>query len=442
LKYEDEIKVKSYTIKSQNKKKDTRLRWNFAMGLLHGVFFTGGRAFGNPDIILPLFLSNFSASKILVGLSSSIFGSLGGIATILPQIFVARNLENKVHKRPVLRIAIIIRALCWGLLSLITYFFAISHPNITVFSLFFLLILFTFMGGIATIPFMDIWGKAIPSNLRGRFFGHRQLWGGILAVGSGYIARIILGSKKLHFPENYTLLFLFAFILISISYLALGSIKEPVEETYKNRLSMREFLMKAFKIFKTDRNYKKFLSVQILSGASSLALPFYVLYAKDILKVELGMAGTFLLAQIAGSVFSNLLWAHLSDFVSNHRVIQISTFLGLLVPVTALLTPPHLPALFILLFVLTGFFIAGRSIGRTNFLLDIAPSKDRPTYISLSETITFPVLIFPLIGGTIIQYISYTFLFILTLLLVLVGFILSLRLKDPRESKMHIEKCP
>jgi len=102
LKYEDETKVKSYTIKSQGKKKDTRLRWNFAMGILHGTFFSGGRAFGNPDIILPIFLSNFSASKILVGFSSSIFGSLGGIAGILPQIFVASRLENKVYKRPVL----------------------------------------------------------------------------------------------------------------------------------------------------------------------------------------------------------------------------------------------------------------------------------------------------------------------------------------------------
>ena len=405
MKYEDEIKVKSYTIRSNGKKKDTKLRWNFAMGLLHGIFFSGGRAFGNPDIILPVFLSNFSASKILVGLSSSIFGSFGGIAGILPQIFVASRLENKVYKRPILRIAIIIRALCWGLLSLITYFFAISHSNVTVFSLFFLLILFTFMGGVATIPFMDIWGKAIPSTLRGRFFGHRQLWGGIFAVGSGYIARVILGSKKLHFPENYALLFLLAFVFISISYLALGSIKEPVEEIRKNRLSVTEFLRKAVKILISNRNYKKFLTVQILAGASSLALPFYVLYAKEILKVKLGMVGTFLLAQMVGNVLSNLLWAYLSDFVSNHRVIQVSTFLGLLVPVIAIITPPNLPVLFIPLFVLTGFFIAGSIIGNTNFLLDIAPSKDRLTYISLNGTLTFPKLIFPLMGGTIIQYI-------------------------------------
>jgi len=152
------------------------------------------------------------------------------------------------------------------------------------------------------------------------------------------------------------------------------------------------------------------------------------------------MAGTFLLAQMVGNVLSNILWAHLSDFVNNIRVIQVSTFLGLLVPVIAIITPLHLPVLFIPLFVLTGFFIAGSSIGKTNFLLDIAPPKDRPTYISFNSTLTFPMLIFPLIGGIIIQYISYNFLFILTLLILLIGFILSLRLKDPRESKMHIEE--
>jgi len=48
------------------------------------------------------------------------------------------------------------------------------------------------MGGIAAVPFYDIWGKSLPSNLRGRFFGYRQLWGGVLAIGSGFIAKIIL----------------------------------------------------------------------------------------------------------------------------------------------------------------------------------------------------------------------------------------------------------
>ncbi|OYD14917.1 hypothetical protein CH333_06995 [candidate division WOR-3 bacterium JGI_Cruoil_03_44_89] len=416
-----------------SKAKSNKLKWNFAMGLLHGIFYTGGLAFSEPSTVLPVFLSNLTSSKTLVGLSSTIMSKFGGIGSILPQLFVASKLENKAHKKPVLAVAIIIRALCWGLLALITYLFGRSHPLGIILSLFFFLTLFTFMGGIAVIPFYDIWGKAIPSTLRGRFFGYRQLFGGIIAIGSGLIVKAILGNKGIFFPNNYALLFLFSFILISISYIALGSVKEPIEEVHKRALSFGEFMKKAYHILKFDNNYKLFLIVQILAGAMGLALPFYVLYAKDVLGVRLGMVGIFLSAQMLGSVLSNILWAHLSDFTGNKKVIQISIFLGLMVPLIALLTPTHLSALFISLFVLIGFSITGQIIGNTNFLLDIAPTKDRPTYISLRGTLRLPVVVFPLIGGLIVQHISYNFLFIMTILTVLVGFILSFRLSEPRK---------
>jgi len=411
------------------------LKWNFSMGLLHGIFFTSGRAFGNPDTILPVFLNNFTTSKILVGLSSTLLGSLGGIGNVLPQLFVASKLETKIYKKPVLKAAITIRALCWGFLSLTTFLFADAYPDLTVFFLFIFLLIFTLMGGVASIPFYDIWGKALPSTLRGRFFGHRQLWGGILAVGSGFIAKTILGSESINFPNNFSLLFLFAFIFMAISYLALGSVREPAHDVHKTPLPFKGYLKKAFQVLKTDSNYSKFLCVQILGGAGALALPFYVLYAKDILNVELKMAGIFLMAQMIGSVVSNILWAYLSDFVGNKKVIQISTLLGILPPLIALVTPPHLNIFFIPLFILIGFYIAGSIIGKTNFLLDIAPPKDRPTYISLNGTLTFPITIFPIIGGILVQHISYKFLFLITILLVGSGFLLSFSLTETRDNK-------
>ncbi len=417
---------------SKAQSKGTKLKWNFAMGLIHGTFFTGGQAFGNPNTILPVFLNNFTNSKILIGFSSTIMGSLGGLGSVLPQLFVASKLETKVHKRPLLRVAITIRALCWGLLSLITYLFATSHPNLVLFSLFLLLTVFTVMGGVAVIPFMDIWGKAIPSTLRGRFFGYRQLLGGILAIGSGLIAKYVLGNKNIFFPQNFSFLFFLAFVFMGISYLGLGSVKEPVEEVHKTHLNFQGFLKKAFRILKSDRNYKKFLLVEILIGSSALALPFYVLYARDVLKIRLGMVGIFLAAQMLGSALSNFLWAHLSDSVGNKKVLQISALLALTVPLVAIMTLPGLSILFILLFLLVGFFTAGYAVGKTNFLLDIAPQKDRPTYISLNGTLTFPVAIFPLIGGAIVQHLSHNFLFMTTLFMVLAGFLLSLQLTEPR----------
>jgi len=424
--------MKNATVISKNKLEQKDFRWNFSMGLIHGTFFTGGQAFGSPDTILPVFLHHFTSSKILVGLSSTLLGSLGGIGNVLPQLFVANRLEAKIHKKPVLLIAITVRALCWGLLSLITLLLAESYPNLTVFFLFVFLLVFTFMGGVASIPFYDIWGKALPPTVRGRFFGHRQFWGGILAVGSGFIAKIILGSRRINFPENFSLLFFLAFIFMAISYLALGSVREPLQEVHKKPLPFKSFLKKAFHILKIDYNYRNFLAVQILGGAGALALPFYVLYAKDVCHIALGMVGIFLMAQMIGSVVSNILWAYLSDFTGNKRVVQISTLLGIVPPLVVLFMPHQFPELFILLFTVIGFFVAGRVIGKTNFLLDIAPPKERPLYISVNGTLTIPVMLFPLVGGIIVQHTSYTFLFIITSVLILIGILLSFKLEEPR----------
>ena len=421
----------------KNNINNNTIKWNFAMGLIHGILFLGGEAFYNPDTILPIFLDHFTKSKTLIGLSSALIGKLGGIASVFPQLLVANKMENKIHKKPLLIFAITVRALSWGILAFTTYIFNNSYPHLTIFFLFVTLILHTFMGGIAAVPFFDIWGKSLPSNLRGRFFGYRQLWGGILAIGSGLIVKNILGNNTIEFPYNFALLFFLVFIFLSISYIALGSVKEPTEKVYKNQLPFKDFLKKAFLIIKKNNNYKKFIMVEILVGAGGMALPFYVLYLKDLLNINLGTVGMLLSAQMLGSVLSNILWAHLSDFVGNKKVIQISSFAGLMVPIIALMIQFKSELLYFLLFAIIGFFIAGRTIGKTNYVLDIAPSKDRPIYISLTGTLLFPVSLFPLIGGLIAQYISYNILFIITSIPILLGFILSFYLKEPRDIKME-----
>ncbi len=420
-------------MKDDNEKKlKSHSKFNFRMGILHGIFYTGGIAFGSSNTVLPVFLDHFTGSRILVGLSSSIMGKGGNIAGVLPQLFVASRIEHKVYKRPLLRKAITVRALCWAALALVTYFFAVNYSLITVLGLFLFLALFTFMGGVAVIPFMDIWGKTIPSKLRGKFFGYRQLFGGILAIGTGIIVKFILNSDKISFPDNYALLFLFAFILISISYFALGSVKEPVAEVHKERLPFGKFLNKALKIIKRDKNYTRFLIVRIFSGAIALSLPFYVLYAKDVLKVKLDMIGIFISAQMLGMVISNIFWAHMSDFLGSKKVIQISIFLGILIQLIACFTPEHLSFLFVVLFFLIGFFMSGCKIGKNIFLLDLAPSRNRPTYVSLDGTLRLPVALFPVIGGFMIQYTGWHLLFILTLLILSLGFIMSFYLQEPR----------
>lgn len=406
--------------------------WNFTMGLIHGIFFTGGRAFINPDTILPVYLDHFTNSKVIIGLAGMIMGGFGGIGNALPQLFVANRVENKIRKMGVLRAAITIRALCWGLLAIATYLFASSAPQLTIAFFFSFLIIFTLMGGIATVPFYDIWGKALPYNVRGRFFGYRQLGGGLLAISSGLIAKYILANDAIKFPDNFVLLFLLAFIYLSISFGGLGSVKEPVERVHPIRLPFTNFLKKSISLLKKDRNYQTFLLVQIFSGAGALASPFYIIYGKNTLHIELEMIGIFISVQMLGQVLSNLLWGQLSDRKGNRSVLKYSTLLGCLIPCIALISSHNANIYFIIIFFLLGVYVSGRRIGVTNFLLDIAPAKERPAYISLNGTLTLPVMIFPFMGGLIAEQISYTALFLTTFIAVFLGIVSSFKLKCVR----------
>ena len=134
-------------------------------------------------------------------------------------------------------------------------------------------------------------------------------------------------------------------------------------------------------------------------------------------------------------VLSNLLWAHLSDFHGNKKVIQLASFFGVIIPFLAIITKPSSSLIFVILFITIGIFTAGSNIGKTNFLLDISKPKERPIYVGMNNTLTFPITLFPFLGGILIHIISYKFLFYLTFLIMISGFLLSLHLKEPREEK-------
>jgi hypothetical protein len=286
------------------------LKWNFAMGLIHGIAFTGSRAFNNPNVILPLFLDHFEVPRILIGLFAAVMGHHGGgVFGGIPQLFVANRLENKKFKKPVLVFSTTIRTLSWLLIAIITFYLAGSRPGLMLWSLLFLLILYTFMGGISNGPLMDIWGKTIPSYMRGKFMGDRHFWGSLLALGTAYIAKKILVNDNILFPNNFSLLFLLASVTMGIGYIGLASVREPVEEVHEKRQPINSFMKRVLEIIQRDLNFKKYLIVQTLVESGALSFPFYVLYAVHTLHISPAIAGLLIFSQMAGEIASNLVWS-------------------------------------------------------------------------------------------------------------------------------------
>jgi len=406
---------------------DRQLRWNFFMGVIHGVFYKAGMAFSEPNMILPLFLNAFTKSKTLIGL----FGTLFQFSGAWPQLLTAQKIQSICRKKPLLIAMLIIRMASWGVLGLITYFYGARHPGWILAIFLLLLSLFYLAGGVAGIPFFDIIAKAIPTSLRGRFWGIRQFLGGILAIAAGFAVKWILASPGLPFPKNYAVLFLLSFVFLGISYLGLGSIREPKYDNCPPPKSFSLFLKEAFQTLRDDKNFAQAIFTEILAGSLLLSLSFYVLYAKNSLKVEPSMVGLFIAVQMLAGVLSNLVWGMLSDKIGNKSVIRGALLFHLSIPFFALISGAGW--MYLLVFFGIGFYMNGASIGFTNFMLEVAPEEKRPLYISLRGTLVAVVSFFPLLGGIFIDLFSFRAVFAAVLVISILANILAIRLKEPRQ---------
>ena len=405
-------------------------KFNFAMGVLHGVFYQAGLAFSSPTTVLPVFLNHFTGSLALIGVFSAIV-TAGGV---LPQLFVAHRIQGRARAKPLLVTAIWTRAGAWAVLGAVTWIFAGSGALFTMASLLVLLLVFSIAGGVANVPFTNLWGKTLPVHLRGRFWGHRQLWGGLLAVGSGYLVRSVLGSQ-IAFPRNYALLFLLSFLLMAFSYVALSSVREPEGTTSPERSSFRSYMTRAAQLLRRDRDFFRFLLTQGATMFFSFAMPFYVLYGKNRLLMPAEQVGLLISVQMAGAIASNLLWGWLSDRFGNRSVIRLTASATLLMPILALIAAQSGWVLLVAVFALSGVVISGSGIGFVNYVLEIAPEPHRPTYIALSGTLNGLFALLPIAGGWVVDVASYNAAFWISFGVALVALLLSLQLKCLRPAE-------
>jgi len=413
---------------------------NFLLGILNGTIFKFAISFYNPNTVLPLFVSFFTSSKLLIGSISTITN----FSFLAPQLFVANLIGHWSKKKSFYILGAFFRITSWFTILILTYFYALKKPSLVLISFFLLYSIACLGAGISQISFLDIVSKIVRPTKRGKFFSLRHFFGGILGMGGGVIVRYILSDEKnFPFPLNFSLLFFLAFILIFISLSLFILIKEPPSSTKPSqRTPFIQYLRNVPHILNKDKNYRLFLIARLLLSSGVIAIPFYIIYAKDVLRIPEEAAGIFISSQALGGIISTLFWGFLSDRYGNKIVMQLSGILGLLVPLLALASRVlgflfYNPDIFVIyysfIFLFLGMNISGNFIGQTNLLLEVSPEEFKSTYIGIVNTLSAVVMLLPLLGGIIIEKISYSINFSLAFFLILTGLLLTLSLKEPRK---------
>jgi MFS family permease len=403
-------------------------RRNFSLGVVNGALYIGGLTFSAPTTILPVFVALFTKSSILIGLT----GTMLSFGWLLPQLAVARYAEHLPTKKKLYAFAALFRLIAWLALVLSVMLADDIKPGSYLVIFFVCLGAFSLMGGASGIAFIDIVGKIIPPERRGRFFGYRRFFSGILAALAGVAVVYILGDTvRFPFPSNYFILFGLTFVFVLAAVVCFLFIQEP-EGTVKAKRedTSRQYLSQVRQVLSNDHDFRQYLVVMILANVGALSLPFYVIYAINILGAPVSWVGVFVTIEMLATLGANLAWGYAGDAKGYRGVIRACTIVAVLTPVAALVSPNYY--IFGLVFVLKGASTTGLWLAKNNYALEIAPVTRRPTYMGVVNTSLAFVMLLPLLGGVIVDVASYYLLFAVTGVILLASVFESWKLAEPR----------
>lgn len=412
-------------------------RRNFYALLWHGAFLALGVSLTQPTTVISAFVADLTGSTVWVGGLSTVLT----VASTLPQLFVARWIEPRPRKMGYLLAAIYLRVISWATLAVLIYLIGASHPQLLAWALVGLLALFYAGGGLGGVPYTDIVGKVIPPDRRGTFFGGQQALAGPLAMGAALLARHVLATVP--YPDGYAFLFGMAAAALLIASAGFWAVREPPRPDADGRV--QPWRAYRSQLARAARRLWTLVGVQLLTGFSLMVLPFYVVYAREVLGAPLEAVGWFLLAQVVGGVLSNLAWARLVDRYGSRRMLVVCATTSALTPLLAVALGRlgwvgMLPVLF-----LGGAVFNGRTVGFNSAVLELAPDAERPTYAALDAVLALPVAFLPLVGGALLRSWSYPALFLLASVFIGVGAVLAGRWNGIRTTEYGIRTttgCP
>ncbi len=397
------------------------MRRNFVGGLWHGAFLAFGYSMTSPDMVIAALVASLTGSTLWVGGLSTVLG----VAATLPQIFVARWIEPRPRKMPYLMLAIYLRTASWAVLAYLIHTIGAENPMALAWALVAVLAVFFAGGGLGNIPYTDIIGKVIPPQRRGAFFGGRQALAAPLSIAAAFLAKRILRTYS--YPDNYALLFGLSALALGIASLGFWMIREPASDETPPRRSWADYRQQ---VRETVAQLKTLVGVQMLTGFSLMALPFYVVYATRELGAPEYAVGRFLLVQVTGGVLANLLWARLVDRYGSRRMLAVCATLSTLMPLSAIVLGRWGWQALVPTFFLSGAVTNGRVVGFQSALLELAPPEHRPTYAGVNALLLLPLSFLPLLAGALLRVIPYWALFGLVAVFVALGGWMTRRLPD------------
>ncbi len=397
---------------------------SYLRNTISGVFSKLAEQLASPGLILPWLLSATGASSFFAGALVPIKDA----GSLLPQLAVSAKIRARSVRKTIWTLSAVIQGISLLLMGVAVY---LTEGNTLGWIVLGTLTAFSLASGVASVAFKDVLGKTIPKGKRGQLLALRSTLGGILTTAGGFVLyRYVEGTNN---TITYVVLIGSAAVLWFASALTFYSISEKPGATEGGRSPIKE-LKQGMALLKHSPNLQRFILARALLMAIPFSQPFLVLFGKDIVGSGLDNLGVMVIAAGIAGIVSSPFWGRFADYSSRKLMIVIGLFGSVLL--AAAIAFPKLPETIQTTYLFAGIIVlqvmahGGARLSRKTYLVDMAPAKERPLYVALSNTLIGVSTIFFVVLGLIADVFSVTIMLWTLSILSLFSAVVSLGLKE------------
>lgn len=401
---------------------------NYIFMTLEGATFFLGLTFIGENTVIPIFLNSYNVNMQLIGITLTLVAFM----KVIPGTLAASSIHSIKNVPLFLRISMLVyRPLMLLMIPVILF---IKQKNLVVIIFIVLYLLFFCGHSILNIGWVDIFGRTIDRNKRGKLQGYQVLLGGLGGVAAGYIIKLIFANNSLSQDVKFAIIFGFAGLIEFLSAFIIFPVKDFPEKPVRERVSISSYLSQLPVFIKSNFNFRKILKIQMVSVFSSMAVPFVLLYCSKIHNLSQSQQATLLIFYIVGTMIGGFITGNISHKFGNKNVISYSEGIGVLLWIFVLLNPFFVG--FGGLFWLIAFvvFLNGVKssgwIGYSNYTIDVAEEGKQVTYTVITSLIMLPFYFNSYLAGLIVDKLGFTMLFVIAVITAVTAFLSSLRLKS------------
>jgi len=283
--------------------------------------------------------------------------------------------------------------------------------------------------GVNHLAFNTLQGKLIETTRRGRLLLLANVVGATTAV---LCAFFLLPHWLDAETPRFDLLFGMAGCMFAVSALLAAFLVERPDNYREAATSVSRVFVDTATLLRDNVQFRRLAFVGAMFGASMMLFPHYQSLGLQEMHLDLKNLMWWVVIQNIGTGLFSVPAGIVADRRGNRIVLQVALLGIAAAPVVALLLRhANVGAWFCLVFPLVGLTpVVIRTL--QNFTLEICEPADHPRYLStIGLCVSLPLFLSPLVG-LLIDLIGFEIVFIGIFLVVLVGWLTTLRLVEPR----------